>query len=76
MAMDGRSRKRQPEGMRPQAHPQRRAPPPGEPAGSGDLPEIIVDVVDAVSSPDAADLLGEVVDGVGSIVGAIGDVAS
>ena len=46
--MDGRSQKRQTRGMRPQPHPQHRAPLPTElAAGSGDLLENSVDIARA-----------------------------
>jgi len=73
MAVDGGCRCAPPVLMRPSPpRRQRPVPRPAEPAGPGDLPEVIVHAVDAASDPQLLDL---VTDGVGAVVAAIGDLA-
>lgn len=73
MAVDDGGRCVPPVPMKP-SPPRRQRPGPrrAEPAGSGDLPEVIVHAVDAASDPQLLDL---VTDGVSAVVTAIGDLA-
>lgn len=62
--------------MQPHRPPPRSTPRSPTATDTGGLPEILGEVADVITSPDAADLLGQVVEGVGTVVSTIGDIAS
>ena len=76
MVMDGGNRCALPPDMSP--NPLRPHHPPPRSSGlpdPGGLPEAIVQVVDVATDPDVLDFLGHAVDGVGAVVGALGDLS-
>ena len=76
MALDTRAREHHTRGKKPPTHQYPSIVRTPESSDAGLLPELLLDVVDVATSPDAAELLGQVVEGVGVVVSAIGDVAS